>query len=98
MTLWSFVALWIVVLTVFTFALSGFDKKAAIKGEWRVKESTLLKLSVIGGAVGLYLSMNLHRHKTKHTSFYIVSRLFSVIWLVVLTYAVIKILGGYMYV
>ncbi len=45
------------------------DKQRAIKHEWRIPESTLMTLSLIGGSIGTYLGMYTFRHKTKHTKF-----------------------------
>ena len=47
----------------------GADKKRAIRGEWRIRESTLWFVVLLGGAIGGYIGMRAYRHKTKHTSF-----------------------------
>lgn len=51
------------------FALMGIDKYKAAHGKWRVRESTLFVLAVIGGSVGGILGMRAFRHKTLHRSF-----------------------------
>lgn len=51
------------------FFVSGFDKSAAIHNRYRVPEKTLFILAILGGSVGLYISMFMFRHKTKHASF-----------------------------
>lgn len=51
------------------FILMKKDKKAAIKGEWRVKEKTLFISCACMGALGGVLGMKLLRHKTKHWYF-----------------------------
>lgn len=53
------------------FLLFGMDKRKAIRGEWRVPESTLLSLAVFGGAIGGMIGMRVFHHKTKHPKFYI---------------------------
>jgi uncharacterized membrane protein YsdA (DUF1294 family) len=37
--------------------------------KWRIRESTLILLAVIGGSVGALLAMYTVRHKTKHNKF-----------------------------
>lgn len=59
------------IVNVFTFFLSFFDKRAAIHHRRRVPEKTLFFYAAIGGAIGLYASMLIFRHKTKHNSFMI---------------------------
>ena len=45
------------------------DKLSAIEGNRRISEKTLLNLSVLGGALVMYVTMRLIRHKTKHVKF-----------------------------
>ena len=47
------------------------DKIKAKKGKWRVPEATLFLLSLLGGSVAMYITMQLIRHKTKHLRFMI---------------------------
>lgn len=67
------IILWIYLLLINTisFALFKTDKKRARKREWRIPESTLLLVSILGGAVGGILGMNVFRHKTKKAVFVI---------------------------
>ena len=51
------------------FLLMKKDKKAAGKGQWRVKERTLFIAAGCFGALGGVLGMQLLRHKTKHWYF-----------------------------
>ena len=44
-------------ISVITFCFYGADKRAAIKGRWRVSERVLLSLSFFGGAIGGILGM-----------------------------------------
>lgn len=48
------------------------DKNAAGKHKWRVPESVLLLLGLIGGAAAMLITMKKIRHKTKHMKFMIV--------------------------
>jgi len=45
------------------------DKEKAKSGKWRIKESTLLSIALIGGSLGSYAGMKVFRHKTKHAKF-----------------------------
>ncbi|MEQ8196744.1 MAG: DUF1294 domain-containing protein [Clostridiaceae bacterium] len=47
------------------------DKKAAIKHHWRIKEKTIFMTAFLGGSIGVFLGMELFRHKTKHKKFII---------------------------
>lgn len=49
--------------------VTALDKHRAQRGGRRVKERTLLFLSAIGGSAGMYLTMRLIRHKTRHIKF-----------------------------
>lgn len=45
------------------------DKSAAVKNKWRVSEKTLMLLGLFGGALPIYVTMKIIRHKTKHIKF-----------------------------
>ena len=51
------------------FLVYGIDKLKAKKGKWRISESTLLLLAVIGGSIGAWLGMKAWHHKTMHKKF-----------------------------
>lgn len=46
-----------------------YDKAAAKSGAWRIPEATLMGIGLIGGALPMYITMKLIRHKTKHKKF-----------------------------
>lgn len=58
-------------LNLITFIIYGIDKFKAKKAKWRIPESTLLLLAVIGGSIGAWLGLQVWRHKTQHKKFYI---------------------------
>lgn len=64
-----FLVAYLVAVNVVTFALFGYDKYCATHDKWRVRESTLLLWSAIGGALGAGVAMNFFRHKTLHLKF-----------------------------
>lgn len=45
------------------------DTKKLRSGKWRIKESTLLIIAIIGGSIGSYLGMKIFRHKIKLAKF-----------------------------
>jgi len=54
---------------VLTAAVYGFDKLAAVRGWWRVREQSLHLLALLGGWPGAYLGQWLFRHKTRKQPF-----------------------------
>lgn len=51
------------------FAAFGIDKSLAERGLWRIRESTLLGLALLGGTAGAYAGRALFRHKTRKQPF-----------------------------
>ena len=51
------------------FILFGIDKLKARKNLWRIPETTLLLLAVIGGSIGAWMGMYVWHHKTMHLKF-----------------------------
>lgn len=56
-------------MSLITFAVWGIDKAAAVSGNWRIPERTLLGLTLLGGAPGAALGMFLFHHKTRKPPF-----------------------------
>ena len=82
---------YLVIINLIAFILYGIDKKKAIRNEHRIRESVLLWIARLGGAIGSWLGIKVFRHKTKHTKFRIVVPLWMIIWIVAIVFAVIKI-------
>ena len=61
--------IYLIIINIITFAVFAWDKLAAIKGQWRVRESTLLGLTFIGGSLGALAAMLLARHKIRKPTF-----------------------------
>ena len=59
----------LIALNLVTFAMFGIDKAKAETGAWRVAESTLLMLALLGGTLGAYAGRALFRHKTRKQPF-----------------------------
>lgn len=58
-----------VFMSLIGFVIMFFDKKKAIKHQWRIKEITLFTIATLLGSPGILLGMYFFRHKTKHLSF-----------------------------
>ncbi|WP_421855368.1 DUF1294 domain-containing protein [Oricola sp.] len=69
----------ILVANLAAFSAFGWDKRQARRGGWRVKESTLLALALVGGTPGAFAGRALFRHKTCKQPF--VTRLWFVLML-----------------
>ena len=69
MNSFDILVLYIIVVNVVSFTVMGIDKRKAIKRAFRIPESTLFVLAIIGGSVGSIAGMHLFRHKTRHWYF-----------------------------
>ena len=86
MTIHSSLTLYLVIINVITFVIFGVDKYKAIRQEWRIRESTLLGLALIGGSIGGWLAMYTFHHKTKKVKFFVGIPVILVIQIVVFGY------------
>lgn len=73
LTLKKFLPIWIlgwyIVINLATFLFYAHDKNAAQNGGWRVQESSLHKLSLLGGWFGAGVAHKMVRHKSQKTEF-----------------------------
>ncbi len=69
--------------SVLSLILTVYDKSASWKRGRRVPERVLLAAAFFGGALVMYVTMQLIRHKTRHTNFMICLPLFLLFHLVV---------------
>ena len=63
------ILIYLLVINLISFFTMFIDKKRAKWGKWRIKESTLFLLALIGGSIGSIAGMYTFRHKTKKTRF-----------------------------
>ena len=63
------VLIYLVAINVVAFVVYGIDKYKAVRSKWRIPESTLIGLAVVGGSVGAWLGMKFWHHKTLHAKF-----------------------------
>lgn len=61
--------IYIIGINLITFITMYVDKRKAYWGKWRIKESTLFILVMLGGGIGGIAGMYLFRHKTKKKYF-----------------------------
>ncbi len=66
---YSILIAYFVIISTAAVIIICYDKRCAIRGKWRVKESTLLVISAFGGGIAMYVTMLLVRHKTKKLKF-----------------------------
>lgn len=71
-------------LNILAFISCFWDKFQARRHGWRIPERTLLSLSGLGGAAGMFLGMQLFRHKTRHKKFTVLVPLFLLLQLALL--------------
>ena len=65
----KFLYIYLIIINIIAVIVTIHDKRAAVKGTWRVKENTLLLISALGGSPAMYLTMLLIRHKTRKPKF-----------------------------
>lgn len=63
------VIIYLLIINVIAFLAMWIDKRKAEKGKWRISETTLLLLGVLGGSIGSMIGMYTFRHKTKKKRF-----------------------------
>lgn len=80
------ILIYLLAVNLVTFIFMGLDKRKAIKHKYRIPERTFWLLSLIGGAVGSLIGMNVFHHKTKHRSFVIGMPLILIVHIILLLY------------
>ena len=58
----GWLAVYLAVINLATFAVYGVDKRRARRGKWRVPEKTLFLLPLLGGSVGVLLGLWFFHH------------------------------------
>lgn len=64
-----FIVYHLCLINIVTVIAYGADKKAALRGEWRVPEAQLHTLEFLGGWPGAYIGQKIFHHKTKKKSY-----------------------------
>lgn len=63
--------IYLLIINILAAVVTMVDKRKSIKGKWRVSEKNLFAIALLGGSVGMYITMRIIRHKTRHNSFMI---------------------------
>ena len=83
MTIFFIYLILVAAMNIITFFTYYADKRRAIRGEWRIRESVLILFSFFGGAFGGLLSMNIFRHKIRRWYFWVYNIVFFLLHIVV---------------
>ena len=75
---------YLIIINIMTFIMYGIDKQQAIKNNYRISETTLLTLSLIGGSLGSILGMIIFHHKTKKLKFKLLNTIFLIIHILII--------------
>ena len=78
-----------IMLGVVSFGVYGFDKRAARRGDWRVPETTLHGIDVIGGIAGGLVGQVVFRHKTRKGTFVLATGLVCLAHVVALAFLIL---------
>lgn len=65
----TLIIIYLIIINFISFTAMGVDKHKARKHTWRIPESTLFVLALIGGSIGSVAGMHLFHHKTRHWYF-----------------------------
>ena len=86
-------SLWVgasyLVLSIACFVAYAVDKSAAVTGEWRVSETRLLILGLLGGWPGAVIAQRVLRHKTRKVAF------ISIFWVTVAVNVIALVVFGW---
>ena len=65
----TYIVSYLIIINLIGFVIMGVDKLKAKKRAWRIPESTLFVVALIGGSLGTTVGMHAFRHKTRHWYF-----------------------------
>lgn len=63
------IIIYLVTINLITFLAMWIDKRKAQKGKWRISETALFTMAILGGSIGGIIGMYTFRHKTKKKRF-----------------------------
>lgn len=89
MTVYGVVTLYLAVMNLTGFVMMGIDKRKAVRRLWRIPESTLFVIAIIGGSIGSIIGMRVFHHKTRHWYFVLGMPLILILQ-ILLVYAIAK--------
>lgn len=86
------IVIYFAIINIIAFFAMWIDKVKARKGAWRIKETTLFTLVLLGGGIGGIAGMYCFRHKTKKLYFTIGFPVILICEIILIIYVVIKFL------
>ena len=75
--------MYFLLINIISFLFYGIDKYNSIKRKWRIRESTLISLSFLGGVIGSIIGIYLFHHKTKNLKFKILNLISLILWITI---------------
>lgn len=84
------IIIYLLVINLVAFISMGIDKWKAKRGAWRIPESTLISLVLLGGGIGGIAGMYTFRHKTKKPRFFIGFPLIFITELIIAVYIIVN--------
>lgn len=74
-----------IIISIAAWATYQYDKKCASEGRWRVSETQLHGLELLGGWPGAFLAQRKFRHKTRKVSYQ------AIFWAIVFLYQIVAL-------
>lgn len=90
-TVMLFVVYQLVFINLTTFIAYRADKRAAVRGAWRVPERDLHTLEFLGGWLGAWIAQKVYRHKTSKKSYQAMYKL-----MIVMEFAAVYVILKYL--
>ena len=90
-TIMLFVVFQLIFINISTFIAYFVDKRAAVRGAWRVPERDLHTLEFLGGWIGAFFAQRIFRHKISKKSYLLTYKLMIVMELAAI-YFILKFL------
>ncbi len=87
----KYILIYLIIINLTGFIAMAIDKRRAKKGEWRIKEYTLLMITLLGGGIGTIAGMYTFRHKTKKLKFVIGFPTILIIEVFLVIYLLVKV-------
>ena len=84
------IVIYLILINFIAFLSMYIDKKKAIKEKWRIKESTLLMLALVGGSIGAIIGMYAFHHKTQKPRFFLGIPIIIVLQILIVILLVVK--------
>ena len=80
----GYIFFFLAAMSIIAVIMTVYDKLAAKKGRQRISEKALMTQAFFGGAIGMYITMQLIRHKTKHNKFMVGLPIFIIVHIAII--------------